>query len=56
MPKINPNVSQSQKVNKKVNKSKEETSLKGTLIAVFAVGAIIVFFWVSIFQLYLSRM
>ncbi|KYD09214.1 cytochrome c oxidase subunit 2A [Heyndrickxia sporothermodurans] len=38
-------------------KVKEEpTSLKGTLIAVFIVGAFLVISWLAVFGLYLNRL
>jgi hypothetical protein len=36
-------------------KNEEESSLKGTLTAVFIMGALIVLGWASAFLLYLSR-
>lgn len=33
----------------------EETSLKGTLVSVFIVGAIIVAFWVGVYNVFLDR-
>jgi hypothetical protein len=42
--------------NKNVHiKTEEESSLKGTLTAVFIMGALIVLGWAGAFMLYLSR-
>ncbi|UAL47619.1 cytochrome c oxidase subunit 2A [Sutcliffiella horikoshii] len=40
---------------KKLPLKGEEASLKGTLIAVFMLGAFIVISWISVFSLFISR-
>ncbi|NLP49413.1 cytochrome c oxidase subunit 2A [Bacillus sp. RO1] len=40
---------------KKLPLNEEEASLKGTLIAVFMIGAFIVISWISVFSLFISR-
>lgn len=35
---------------------KDEKSLKGTMVSVLFVGAVIVVMWVSVFWLYMSRL
>ncbi|MFC7062533.1 cytochrome c oxidase subunit 2A [Halobacillus seohaensis] len=39
----------------KQKKIEDENSLRGTLISVGVVGAVIVIMWVSVFWLYMSR-
>lgn len=34
----------------------EQSSLKGTLIAVFVVGALIVISWLAVFGIYINRL
>ncbi|MBA2174993.1 cytochrome C oxidase subunit II [Halobacillus locisalis] len=37
-------------------KKPQQQNLKGTLISVFFVGGIIIFMWVSVYFLYVSRL
>lgn len=43
------------KIQPKKNVHEETSSLKGTLIAVFIVGAFLVISWIAVFGLYLNR-
>ncbi|WP_128755911.1 cytochrome c oxidase subunit 2A [Bacillus sp. LL01] len=40
---------------KKLPVKEEESSLKGTLISVFLIGAFIVVSWISVFTLFIAR-
>lgn len=39
-----------------MKKQEDQTDLKGTLVSVLAVGAIIIIMWVSIYFLYIQRL